>query len=229
MTCQDIFRRRFLLLSLLLLLPGLAHAQETEAAVKRLMETPTSELDPTLPPESFKPWLRAVLPRGTALAFELNDCGEQAGDAETNQGRQRPACLAINADIISRNRALQLLFDRESLDFRGGTIFSPKLEGVLDVGALADLPARLKRPMRPFPIECPPGTGLRIKQQHAGVYEWCDDAQDRKQGPYRSWFNTGLYLMEKGAYKDGSKVGQWIECNRFERCASKAYPDSPVP
>lgn len=226
---QYIFQRRILLLPLLpFLVPGLALAQETEAAVARLMGMPASALDPSLPAEPFEAWFRSVLPRGAALAYELNDCGEQAGNPEMDRGRRFPACLAIDANIVSRNRALQLLFDWESLNFRGGVLSSPELEGVLDFRALADLPARLRKPLRPFPIRCPAGTALKLREKHAGVLEWCEDGQGRKQGPYRSWFHTGLYLMEKGTYKDGNKTGAWTECDRFERCAPQTYPVDPA-
>lgn len=42
-------------------------------------------------------------------------------------------------------------------------------------------------------------------------------------GPYRSWFNTGLYLMERGDYAGGVKFGRWVECDRFERCVVASY------
>ena len=46
--------------------------------------------------------------------------------------------------------------------------------------------------------DAPPGGGV----------VWCEDADGRKQGPYRSWYDSGQ-LEEEGQYRDGTKVGQW--------------------
>ena len=70
---------------------------------------------------------------------------------------------------------------------------------------------------------CPEGTALKLKEEYAGLYEWCEDERGRNQGPYRSWFSTGLYLMQVGTYEGGVKTGTWLECSRFERCEHNDY------
>lgn len=131
--------------------------------------------------------------------------------------------------MVSRNRNFQLWFERESLAFRGGKVFSPDLEADLELPSLAALPALLKKGLRYLPLACPPETNLKLREEYAGLYEWCEDAAGRKQGPYRSWFSTGRYLMARGRYEDDAKTGEWIECNRFEACAFKTYARNAAP
>jgi hypothetical protein len=197
--------------------------------VESLAAKQVSELDPRLPPGPFRPWLESVLPAGVVLSFEVNDCGEQNGNPRLDRQGDLPVCIGVEAAVVSRNRNLELLFDEQSLTFRSGSIFSAELEGPLVVSTLSDLPALLKKGMRPWPLQCPPHTTLRLKEEHAGLYEWCEDARGSKHGPYRSWFSTGLYLMEKGEYDHGSKAGGWIECSRFESCALNAYTGDSAP
>lgn len=104
-------------------------------------------------------------------------------------------------------------------------MFSEELEGTVRVERLSELDRALKKPLRPYPLVCPKDTVLKLKEEYAGLYEWCEDGDRRKQGPYRSWFSTGIYLMQVGAYENDEKTGAWIECNRFERCEKKDYCD----
>jgi len=96
------------------------------------------------------------------------------------------------------------------------------------VDGLAELPRLLTTPMRLRPLACPGGTASKLKVNNAGLREWCEDAEGRRQGPYRSWFSTGLYLMERGQYRNGAKTGEWIECSRFEICEFKDYGSDPA-
>ncbi len=98
-----------------------------------------------------------------------------------------------------------------------------KLEGVFEFDSLEALPNLVKRAMRPFPLDCPADAQLKLRESYAGLFEWCEDADGFRQGPARTWFSTGIYLMNRGQYADGDKTGQWIECNRFERCAVNTY------
>jgi hypothetical protein len=108
--------------------------------------------------------------------------------------------------------------------------FDPKVSGdLLDVSSLSELPAILKKAMRIRPLECPPGTDAKLREEHAGLYEWCEDGQGRRRGPYRSWFSTALHLMDEGEYEDDRKVGRWTECSRFETCVSRRYGNEPQP
>ncbi len=195
--------------------------EPTVEAADVLMATTASDLDGSLPEAPFGAWLRDLLPSGSTLFIESGDCQARQDQAA--------ACLVIEADILSRNRHLRLAFDWESLAFRSGAVFSPDLEGPLEIAALSDLPSLLKRAMRPWPLNCPPGTTLKLKEEFAGLFEWCADAEGKRQGPYRSWFHTGLYLMEKGGYEDDAKTGDWVTCNRFEACVYDTHPSAGKP
>jgi hypothetical protein len=236
-------RIRFLLLSLLMALTGftaddarpwekvgafveaatLQPMEATEEAVERLMVAEIGALDPSLSDEPFEAWFDALMPSGTGRFFELTACPETGEDPEGSAGSRRPVCLALEVEVVSRNRALRLWFERESLAFLGGKVFSPELDSERDVPSLSALPALLKKGFRYLPLKCPPEAELKLREEYAGLFEWCEDAEGRKQGPYRSWFSTGHYLMERGRYEDDGKTGEWIECNRFERCAFKTY------
>ena len=199
------------------------YKETTEKVAEKLIVKNASDYDVSLPAKAFEEWLRSVLPKPTTLIYELNDCGEQTGDSQFGSAHNIPVCLAIEAEIFSRARNMELLFDKETLEFRSGAVFSEELEGVLNITKLSNLEAALKKPLRPFPLICREGTTLKLREQDAGLYEWCENKSGHKQGPYRSWFSTGIYLMEKGQYKDNIKIGVWIECNRFESCQFKSY------
>ncbi len=98
-----------------------------------------------------------------------------------------------------------------------------ELEGEFPIDSLASLPRLLRRGMRPFPLTCPANTQAKFRESYAGLFEWCEDASGKEQGPARAWFSTGIYLLHRGQYAGGEKVGDWIECNRFERCAFNSY------
>ena len=190
---------------------------EAAADSKRLLATrEASDLDPALPELPFEDWLRDVLPVNTKLIYEVCDC-EEHPDGDT------PGCLSVYADVVSRARQMRLFFDEDGSAYRGGAVSSDKLEGTVRVELLSGLDRALKKGLRPYPLVCPNDTSLELKEEHAGLYEWCEDGQGRKQGPYRVWFSTGIYLMQDGVYEDGAKTGTWIECNRFERCKTRNY------
>jgi len=212
------------LLLVCFLVLSVAQAEEsTERDRKRLNAMKASGLDPALPDVSFEEWLSGVLPKGVEVAYERNDCGEQTGEPSIDSRREMPACLGVYAHIISRARSMDLMFHVRDLRFRGGTVFSEELEGTISLKTLSGLEPALKKPLRAFPLQCPQGTALKVEEQHAGVREWCEDSQGRKQGPYRAWFSTGIYLMHRGSYRDDARTGEWIECSRFESCLSKTY------
>ncbi len=182
-----------------------------------------SDLDPALPGLPFEEWLLGVLPTGTKPIYEITDCGEQTGDPSIDTDRITPECVSVYANVVSRARQMELSFDKDTAIYRGGTVFSEALEGTVRVERLSRLDRALKKALRPYPLVCPKDAAFKLKEEYASLYEWCEDDLGRKQGPYRSWFSTGIYLMQAGAYEDGAKTGQWIECSRFERCEKKNY------
>jgi len=188
-----------------------------------LMGQTASDYSELLPTQPLSEWLASVLPKRTMLVYELNDCGEQTGNPEIDRTRDIPICLGVEAALVSRARKMTLLFDEETLEFRTGLIFSEELDGMVEITSLADLDTALKAPLSPLPLVCEGGTTLKLRDEYAGRYEWCEDEMGRKQGPYRSWFSTGHYLMRRGRYEDDAEIGEWLECNRFESCQLNRY------
>lgn len=220
--------RRFVaaIRSALLLAPVLLTAQatgafaqtnETDAALKRLLAAPAAMIDPTLPTVPFGDWLDEIIPKRSVRRVDLTHC------LVAGAGAQARACITLDFDIISRHRQLRLIFQRDSLAYRDGLMSATELEGIFAVESLTALPKLLKRAMRPFPLDCPANTDLKLRESYAGLFEWCEDAAGARQGPARTWFSTGIYLLDRGQHLDGEKTGDWIECNRFERCAFNTY------
>lgn len=197
--------------------------ESEEETAQKLMARDVSDYDPLLASQPLGEWLGSQLPKETPLAYELNDCGEQAGEPDVDHSRDIPLCLGVTAEIISRARTLTLLFDAETLDYRSGLVLSKELYGRLDLPSLKDVTAALKKPLQLIPLTCEDGTTLKLKQEYAGLFEWCEDELGRKQGPYRSWFSTGIYLLKRGQFKDDVEVGDWIECDRFENCRLETF------
>ena len=210
---------RFLILTLALIPidTAIAQSEATEETVERLFAAPAKAFDPALPETPFGTWFDEILPKRSGRYFKLTPCSPD------NTGGHPRGCLTIEVDIVSRHRNLRLVFDRDSLAFRGGALSSIELEGIFAVGSLAALPKLLKRGMRPFPLDCPANTDLKLRESYAGLFEWCEDAGGARQGPTRAWLSTGIYLLYRGQYADGPKTGDWTECNRFERCAFNRY------
>src|SRR5690349_13861580 len=66
-------------------------------AIKRVQELPANRLDAPLPRESFASWVKGLLGPGAELKWELNDCGEQSGDRESDSARDIPTCVEVDA------------------------------------------------------------------------------------------------------------------------------------
>jgi MORN repeat protein len=72
-------------------------------------------------------------------------------------------------------------------------------------------PGRASPPSGPVargPSFCPGNTEQVGAEPPAGEVIWCEDADGRKQGPYRSWYESGE-LEEEGQYRDGKREGVW--------------------
>lgn len=204
---------------------------EADAAVERLRTRSGSELHPSLPAEPLADWLRRTVPGSSVVRWERNDCGEASGDPARDEGRELPGCVSVHVQAFARDREVVLLFDATDGAFRFATARSPggRLRSGLEHPG--DLTRLLGEPILLEPIRCPEGSVRRERPSQAGLFEWCEDAAGRRQGPARSWFSTGLYLMERGQWRDGAPAGLWIECDRFERCRrrdrSAATPVTP--
>jgi hypothetical protein len=63
-------------------------------------------------------------------------------------------------------------------------------------------------PVRRAASFCPPDTEQVGAEPPVGEVIWCEDDDGRKQGPYRSWYDSGE-LEEEGQFKDGARIGVW--------------------
>lgn len=76
-------------------------------------------------------------------------------------------------------------------------------------------------------IHCPAGHIYRDVRKYAGREEYCEVVKPGllvfKDGPYRSWFSEG-HPGSSGQYLMGRQVGEWKECDRFDRCRQHKYP-----
>jgi hypothetical protein len=81
----------------LMLLQGLTPAQEA-AAIRTAKNLIVRDVDAALPMTTFESWLRSVVGAGPSIEWEVNDCGEQTGDATTNARRDLPVC--VEADVV---------------------------------------------------------------------------------------------------------------------------------
>jgi hypothetical protein len=63
-------------------------------------------------------------------------------------------------------------------------------------------------PVKRSPAFCPAGTEQVGGAPPLGEVIWCEDEDGRKQGPYRSWYESGE-LEEEGQFRDGSRIGVW--------------------
>lgn len=197
-------------------------ARADDPLVAKVRRTGAAVFDSTLPTVFTDAWLAGALPQGATIAWETNDCGEQTGDPALDAGRTFPTCVAALIDVPSRARRITLLFEPETPAFVLGVLTSPEAHGDMYFEELGLVPAMLGQVLALRPIMCPEGTEPRTETAYAGSTESCARGAVA-DGPFRSWFSTGLYLMEAGAYAGGAKSGRWIECDRFERCVNKDY------
>jgi hypothetical protein len=66
-----------------------------EAAVTQAKSLPVSTLDASLPRKTLAEWLADAAGPNARLAWQLNDCGERAGDPEVP--REAPRCVEAKA------------------------------------------------------------------------------------------------------------------------------------
>jgi hypothetical protein len=59
---------------------------------------PVSQLDPELPDTPFERWLIKEAGEGAQITWEVNDCGEQTGEAEDAE-RDFPVCVEADARL----------------------------------------------------------------------------------------------------------------------------------
>ncbi len=72
-------------------------------------------------------------------------------------------------------------------------------------------------------IQCSGQQVYRDLRKDAGREEFCEldlpGSLTIKDGPYRFWFSEG-HPGSAGSYLKGRQVGEWQECDRFDRCST---------
>jgi hypothetical protein len=197
-------------------------ARAEDPAIEALRGLGAARFDPSLPTLTLERWVAGALPKGATVAWEVNDCGEQTGDPALDAGRDFPTCVGATIDVPSRARTIALLFDPASPAFVIGALISAEAHGDMYFDELGLLPAMLEQPLALRPLDCGEGAAPVVEMAYAGATERCERA-GVPDGPFRAWFSTGLYLMERGTYANGAKTGPWLECDRFERCTRRDY------
>jgi hypothetical protein len=78
------------------------HSQESrleQRAILAARQTPVSTLEPGLPKQSLSRWIIETVGSTADIHWELNDCGEFAGNPQVDAGRDLPMCVAVVARL----------------------------------------------------------------------------------------------------------------------------------
>ena len=195
------------------------------AAIEKLKAFSVRALDSRLPEQSLEQWLKDVLPKSATLMWETNDCGEQTGDQAVDKHRLLPLCVGVTAELLGRDRDFILQFYADDpLSAPFFLMTSSSIEAPVEFSWLGDIQTLREQPLALKPAPCLPEAKVVLQQQDAGLFEGCQRSDGVKHGTYRAWYNSGLYLMEVGLYRDGVKSADWVECDRFENCKIVQYP-----
>lgn len=82
-----------------------ADSQARDAqATATAKNTSVHRLDPSLPEKSLAKWLREVVGPQAPIAWEVNDCGEQAGNPEADKGRDFPICVEAQVTLQQKSK-----------------------------------------------------------------------------------------------------------------------------
>lgn len=215
-------RAALLLLALAAAQPALA---DDDCLIGNVRKFSVRALDNRLPDMPLSTWLEKTMPAGTQFSWEVNDCGEATGDAQLDEGRNFSPCVAVTAEVWSRDRDFILQFKAE--DPLAAPFFimaSPDIASTVEFAWLGDIPAMLLDPLALRPVTCFAGDDILSVEKDAGLSETCRKDDGTLHGSHRSWFSKGLYLMEQGVFLEGQRAGDWIVCDRLEKCKIERYP-----
>jgi len=82
-----------------------AGAQARDArAIAAAKNTSVHRMDPSLPDRPLERWLREVAGRQARITWEVNDCGEQTGNPETDKGRDFPMCAEAQVTLQGKRK-----------------------------------------------------------------------------------------------------------------------------
>jgi hypothetical protein len=73
-------------------------------AIAAAKNTSVHRLDPSLANAPFVKWLRGVVGPQPQITWEVNDCGEQTGNPESDKGRDFPICVEAQAALQQKNK-----------------------------------------------------------------------------------------------------------------------------
>jgi hypothetical protein len=133
--------------------------KQEEAAIQRAKNQLASSFDRALPKVTLEFFLKYES-GGAPITWEVNDCGEQTGNAATDQGRDFPMC--VEADFDKDHAAVSIMVSVGT--FKKGPSGVPKVFSVTVVDSsglsrrvrhLGDLPKELHRPMPKSPRDRP--------------------------------------------------------------------------
>ncbi|HET9179175.1 MAG TPA: hypothetical protein VFQ24_12530 [Terriglobia bacterium] len=81
-----------------------ADTQSRDArAIAAAKNTSVHRLDPSLPDKPLEKWLQNVVGPHTPIAWEVNDCGEQTGNPESDKGRDFPICVEAQVTLPQKH------------------------------------------------------------------------------------------------------------------------------
>jgi hypothetical protein len=98
--------RPHVLLIILLGLIGTAVGMSDDDAkvIEAARQTSVHQIEDSLPDRPFDKWLRNLVGPQRRIAWEVNDCGEQTGNPEIDQGRNFPMCVSALVDLGADQR-----------------------------------------------------------------------------------------------------------------------------
>lgn len=137
------------LLLVILIFCGTALAQLAEqVAIERAKNALVSSFDRNLPKVTLEAFLTNATNKGQSV-WEVNDCGEQSGDPESDSQRDIPICAQVRITVPNGSKANVMVAVGTS---KKGISGRPELfdvsvtrDGLTDAVQLRDLPAELNR------------------------------------------------------------------------------------
>jgi len=161
-------RRTILSLSFLMLVSSLCAQSSSDdkrdaETIQHARSLLVSTLDRSLPKITLEYFLKYES-GGAAIHWEVNDCGEQTGDPETDKERDFPIC--VEADFDKDHQAVTLMIAVGT--FKKGVSGAPGIFSatITDHGGstksihqLGDLPKELHRPLPKSPRDLPDPAG----------------------------------------------------------------------
>lgn len=73
-------------------------------AIATAKNTSVHRLDASLPDKPLAKWLREVVGPQAPIAWEVNDCGEQTGNPEADEGRDFPICVEAQVTLQQKSK-----------------------------------------------------------------------------------------------------------------------------